>query len=373
MSWEALDWAGKQRTRACSTQVVLYVLANASDPDGVAMGWWTRDEHWWQYLIDRTRLKRASLFRIIGELKDAGALTLEWREPADGGRKRAIVRLNLACHINEDASEGESTMETPAAPQAPIAQAVESTTEITSGKPVHHVDPIESTSETCSYTNPKKTPEAPKPPSGAFVPKIDEEAEKRFREFRASYPDGIPDHERAHREFIALSEADQVEAIDKLAHYGAYLRKRKQNSVKGHLYLKKRMWEGVAGVAAEAGARWMHERGSREARAITVLHRIAGSVPPLDVGGRISSSCKITPKLLALADAPHHREWITGHQGAWREFIDDTLPATVGRGKLAVILAPWEFPPRVDGTLSSTDPPRELLTESDVKFMADGF
>ena len=229
MSWEALNWAGKQRTRSCSTQVVLYVLANAADPDGVAMDWWKGERHWWQYLMDRTRLKRASLYRIMDELEKAGALTIEWRIPSVGEKKRAIVHLNLECVIIDETTAAESTTETPEPTETSHSEPAESTTEILSEDGVHQGDKPESTTETRIYTGTdSKIPERKIPTQ--TLPKregLSEAIEKRFEDFKSGYPDGILDLDKAKAAFAGLTEPDQVAAVAGVAHYADRCKRRR--------------------------------------------------------------------------------------------------------------------------------------------------
>jgi hypothetical protein len=366
VSWEALDWAGRQRTRACSTQVVLYVLANAADPDGVAMGWWTRDEHWWRYLMDRTRLKRASLFRIMDELASVGALTLEWRVPTEGGRKRAVVHLNLSVTIVEN-GENESTSETPADDAAEAPQPIESTSEIPAEKLVHDGDRIESTTETGSHTNPKKIPTSPKPPSGALPSEVDEKAARqsfeRFRQERYPYP--IEDEAKTWARWRKLAPADWEIRIGAIAVWTAEQKKRSKTStpLQAHRWLGDGMqsqpgkWQGYAAQAqgkTAVGMATRYDPTSREGRAIMTLCRIA-RYDPLLASGTVAIPHPMTAQLLALADAPPFEEWQTFVQrtqpfGAWVEMTRTYLAGRALRA-LTEVRAPWLFPPKLDGTI----------------------
>jgi hypothetical protein len=384
MSWEALNWAGNQRTRSCSTQVVLYVLANAADPDGVAMDWWKGEGHWWQYLMDRTRLKRASLYRIMDELEKAGALTIEWRIPSAGEKKRAVVHLNLGSLILEDAATAESTTETHDPAETAPPEPTESTTETPAKVGVHQGDKMESTTETPIYTGtcikiPERNP--PSPPRGGF----DAALEKRWQEFRAAYPDGILDLDRAKAAFAALTEPDQADALAGLAHYADRCKRRREKSMKAHLYVAKRVWVGLGAAAApETASTRIHDPAGRAGRAVLAAHVIAGKGRPYMSKTGLLFRCELTPRLLALADAPPISAWFlhkagTPNRGAWRSFIEEVF-AGKDIPRLADISAPWEWPPLKDGTLSptgpteSTGPPIEpRMTEDDVRELTKGF
>jgi len=91
VSWEALKWAGEQRTNNVAMQCVLFVIANAADPDGVAFRWWKSKNHWWCYIAERTGMVRGSIYRTIDKLEAIRLLSLE-----DSNKKaRPLVRLNL--------------------------------------------------------------------------------------------------------------------------------------------------------------------------------------------------------------------------------------------------------------------------------------
>jgi hypothetical protein len=91
VSWETLKWAGEQRTNNVAMQCVLFVIANAADPDGVAFRWWKSKTHWWCYIAERAGMARGSIYRTIDKLEALGLLSLE-----DSNEKaRPLVRLNL--------------------------------------------------------------------------------------------------------------------------------------------------------------------------------------------------------------------------------------------------------------------------------------
>jgi hypothetical protein len=107
MSHEASNWVLRQRSRSSSTQCLLLVIANAADPEGVAFGWWKSRDHWWPYLVERTRLSRGTLFKLLNELEDLGYFTREEAKPAEGGKAQPVIRL----HIDRDVMEPEQVAE----------------------------------------------------------------------------------------------------------------------------------------------------------------------------------------------------------------------------------------------------------------------
>lgn len=114
MSWEATQWANRQRMKDAQTQIVLLVLANCADPDGLAFGWRKGRQHWDQYLVAHCRLSRASIFRKIKDLKELGLA-----DPQvilhDDGRKQHVVQLDLNRVVSwvegERDEEGRYTVE----------------------------------------------------------------------------------------------------------------------------------------------------------------------------------------------------------------------------------------------------------------------
>lgn len=105
MSWEAVQWANKQRLRLPQEQLLLLLIANAADPDGVAFRWWRKREHWWTYLVAHSRQSRASVFRHLNTLEQSGLAERE-AVATDDGDKRFHVNLKLDVFVNVDADDG---------------------------------------------------------------------------------------------------------------------------------------------------------------------------------------------------------------------------------------------------------------------------
>jgi hypothetical protein len=127
----------------------------------------------------------------------------------------------------------------------------------------------------------------------------------------------------------------------------------------------------------------MHDPASRAGRAIRTAHTIAGKTQPHVGKTGLVFRCVLTPRLLALADAPPTSAWFlhkagTPNRGAWRSFLEEIF-AGKDIPRLADISAPWEWPPLKDGTLSptgpteSTGPPIEpRMTEDDIDELTKG-
>lgn len=413
MSWQASSWALELTLGDARRKMVLVAIASYADKEGkCAFASLTT-------LAQNCDLTEGALRRRIRELEQIGVINRFVRRIVEGGK---IVSESVDGPQRDDRGAGKGRRTSDefwvdmSVPTEEIAAAVKRL----SASPPHGDEAKENAPETpldvvgCEGTksspplaseanaehppqrivsdpphreggilpaNPKEDSH-PTLPSGRALPsQIDQEAEARFDTFRSDYPDGIVDLEKARAAFLALPNPDQDAAIAGLALYSARCKGRREKSMKAHLYVRKRVWEGLSAKQAARDARGLYDRNSREAKAITVLHRIAGAPRPLEIGDRLSSSVRITPKVLALADAPPEREWKayplgTAGSGSWRDLIEEALPPAIGRPRLTEIRAPWPFPPSVDGkiyTVESTGPPRELLTESDEEFMADGF
>ena len=95
-SWEAVSWAQKQRLRLPQEQLLLLLIANAADPDGIAFRWWRKREHWWTYLRDQSRQSRASVFRHLNTLEELGLVLRQKVVLPDGA-----VRFECACDMEK--------------------------------------------------------------------------------------------------------------------------------------------------------------------------------------------------------------------------------------------------------------------------------
>jgi hypothetical protein len=109
MSWETTQWANRQRMKDAQTQCLVLVLANAADPSGLAFGWRKGGDHWGQYMVDHTRLSRASVYRKIKELRDIGLADPQVIIHEDG-TKQYVVQLDLEAFAewHDESAEGVS-------------------------------------------------------------------------------------------------------------------------------------------------------------------------------------------------------------------------------------------------------------------------
>lgn len=296
MSWEAMNWAGEQRTRAASTQCVLYVLANAADPDGVAFRWWDSPDHWWSYLVQRTRLKRSSLFRILAELEEAGLVARE-HGPGKTGRSQPLVRLVGVSRerIAEPEPADESMTETEEIAREGDSAPAQSTTETPAEIP-HENKQASSLrpslpGRAASLYNPTNPSTHPKPLSPAEAPKGQQEGGRPvstpaktiyepigFNAWFASYPGHeVMDRAAALKEFVALSDVDRTKVAERTPLYAAKLGELKQRPKAAHLWLRKRIFDQIGGsaTAAAAGRRVFVAQQTESWRAWLAVYAIA--------------------------------------------------------------------------------------------------
>lgn len=364
-----MHWAMKQATGDPRAQCLLYVVADTADENGIA--WPSAD-----WMAQKSQQSRATVYRRLAQMQELGILVMFprwidengkiWNAAASGRRRTSPeIRLQLGVVIAAKApvDDEESTPET----DAPLSPAE---TGVVAGS-----DTLTATvrrgSSHCGDDNHHSTQEKipPNPPSGGH--QIDEGTEQRFQQFKSGYPDGIVDLDAARREFCALEPADQVACVAAEAVYADRCRRRREKSMKAHLFVRKRAWIGLLGTVdpkATGPTEW--PPSSPAARALVTLGRVARYRPFRLSSGNISFNGEVTPRLLAMANAPPESEWGIHQRGskhfaAWRDLIN-TVFAGCALPALTQIEAPWPWPPRKDGEITSTDPPDELATASEL-------
>lgn len=191
------------------------------------------------------------------------------------------------------------------------------------------------------------------------------------------------------KEFLNLSAEDQHKAEDIAARFAADCRRLKKAPKRLHLWLRDRDFANYVG---STGALRFVPAKDPGGGAVRVLAALLGNITvPSHWGGRDEGGgaygywlwFELEPRFLGLAQAQAERhrwpEFRVGsqHHGAWQSFVDAImgperrkhLPTERG-----VFRAPWPWPPRVDGTLSSapepssTGPPPELSSAEQEEF-----
>lgn len=118
----------------------------------------------------------------------------------------------------------------------------------------------------------------------------------------------------------------------------------------------------------------VYPRGSPEAVAVRVLHEIVGRMAAFYTifrrgDGSVSYVKPVTEQFAALAKAPASSDWVTltyRQAGSWEDFIEKYVNEGIARQHLREgSIAPWPWPPSIEGKLypAGSDPP--LMTEQD--------
>lgn len=290
MSWEATQWANRQRMKDAQTQIVLLVLANCADPEGLAFGWRKGQKHWDQYLVDHCRLSRATIFRKVADMKELGLV-----DPQiilhDTGQKQYVVQLDLqrfahwieegdagryvigaaervpgepgeeavSAAIDQEimACENESQAETEKLARGVFRHPVESQAE------THGIVPgqVESQAETdrVSLVRLQETPlsesnKKDSPPTPSRVPAAAKPPPIGFGAFKAEYPqsEAIPMRvwERAADEYAKLSEVDRVKAADAVSRYRVVLHNFNRKPINPDKWMREREFERYSAASA---------------------------------------------------------------------------------------------------------------------------
>lgn len=283
MSIDALKWAKRQRLRGAAPQFLLWVIADAADPDGVAFAWCKTAEYWWCYLAEQTRLSRAGLFKLLKELEGVGLLSREVVIiPQDGTKPQPIIRLHLdrvleAVPHEEDvladvpASESTAwTQESGRTPEnepssLPRGLVADETAPGLAPVAVHAVDSFESTPWTPEESlreNPNQKESPPTPSAPATAPQGPSK-EGRLQEpigfatcFESYLDWQAMDRRLGAIEFTKLSMADRKLATDAAPLHAAHLRRINRKPKNFHLWIRQRGFESYApGAAPGTGQR----------------------------------------------------------------------------------------------------------------------
>jgi hypothetical protein len=173
--------------------------------------------------------------------------------------------------------------------------------------------------------------------------------------------------------WAALSDAEGDAAIKGIAPFLDRLKRdgRKHPPAAWNYLLQKR-WVLLGDDGEPAKVPTLHARDSVEARALAMLYRIAGAGSffhsVMSRGGGVSYSKAIEPKVLKLVDAPPEHTWpeLDRQQAAaWEAMLREFVTVQVRKHLVAGDRAPWSWPPRKDGTLSTAGP-ETLMSEQDL-------
>ncbi len=321
-------------------------------------------------LVENTVRRRLSFLEEIGAIARAPQWIDEvGRRNGDGRGRRTTDEIRLMINADPDeiearasgAGEGDRGEFSPARGEG-LAPAGRDASDPARGEGSNSADPALGVHLpfTCvqgliSEPEPKILP--PNPPPGGV-----DGTEERFREFKAGYPDGIVDLIAAQESFAALSAADQKACVAGVPVFAARCLRRREKPMKAHLFIRKRVWEGLmASPAPEAGIGGPYGLASEAGRALQALARIGQTSLPRMGDGRLIYTRPITPQLLALASAPAEGAIYrigSPNFAAWRDFLRAHL---TNLRQFDAIEAPWPWPPRKDGGVS-TGPPADAKT-----------
>jgi len=215
----------------------------------------------------------------------------------------------------------------------------------------------------------------------------DARARDRSARFLAAFEQRWPTAAADDRQRVAyaaegLTEEEQQAALVGIGPFLENLRKLgRKNTPAGWRYLEEKRWTLLAQQSATAAGPAIHPPGSVEARAIAVLHEIAGRRDAFfkfyrQRDGSVSCSWPITPQLLALGgpDVPPLDRWVNVDRnggGSWeamlKQFFDDRVESRVIRTRMREgSRAPWNFAPSSTGKIyAGTGPPSSLMTAED--------
>lgn len=153
-----MNWAMRHvRTDGPSAQIVLYVIADTANERGVSRH---ADP---DYIVEKTRQGRATVFRRLDELERAGALSRVVVRDPNGNITRYEIRLRLDRQIDySSVCELDGGCHKPIAPECfgHDTQSLKSLRETLGPSPQSQVSPVRpAKSHPCDYESPSKSPD----------------------------------------------------------------------------------------------------------------------------------------------------------------------------------------------------------------------
>jgi len=401
MSIATMNWALRQRLASPQQQILLYVIADSADPNGV-----TRhcDP---DYLVKHSRLSRASVFRRLNDLRTEGLIET-FNKHGDRGDRIYEIRLQLERFVDvpsrrhaddDDHSEDhESQVETQ--PQSQAETQAESK--------VSPVRPGES--HCCDYISPTLSEESPPTPSSEGVSDQKSEQASEPEHFEPFFTQCLGwrtmSRELALQAFGFLTPDEQGRARAAAPLHADECTKFKRRSKDAHKLIRERFWERYPNAKLPDKPRepvWISEA---EIAALAVVYRILDVSPPRLVddpvrGRGLWRSMPIEPDLAAMgrlidvdirewpmisADSKEFNAWrhrLHDWTGLWAEprkrWLEPFDPLVHGlspshpdfkmRRAEHGLPVPVPWPPRKDGTLSP-DTPSPTMTPDDVETFA---
>jgi hypothetical protein len=376
LSIEATNWALKQRLRLPGEQFLLMLIANAADPTGVAFAWWKGRDHWWTYLVERSRMSKASVFKHLKTLEEEYKLGERVAQPTQDGSYRPVMHLDMAklVIISELRIEESDDDRTDPSPTVGLAQNSQSNDRTDPSPTVGLAQNSQSNDRTDPsptvglHIEDSKTLDSipPSPPQAGGECVDDEGLEKWITQVRVLYPEPITNVPKLRMAGRVLNDTEREERLTAIKGYAAFIAEKKRaGKPRAVMNADKFVREGFEGFlegghkAVEIAEMRQVPLTSPEGRAMVALYAIAGA--PLfkfEMGGDLCCNVRgaLDAQALALADAPPRQEWalVTGNQAAaWAGFARSAI------GKLVLwrdgLRVPWPWPPRKDGSLTGSD------------------
>lgn len=194
-------------------------------------------------------------------------------------------------------------------------------------------------------------------------------------EFKRRWPTAASDDQAMiDAAWFELSLQDGEDALSGIVPFLENLKRDKRSHVPaGWKYLRQRRWTLLASASAASPAPTAYPRDSIEAKSLAVVHDIAGAGDFFRKvhrrgGGTVNYPKPVGPKLVALAQAPLSAEWVVLNRqqaAAWEGMLREIVIVQVRKHLKEGDRAPWPWPPRKDGTLSTTGPPDTLMSDQD--------
>lgn len=375
---EAHAWARNLQLRNPYAKSVLRAIALYTNDEGSCIAGIPT-------LADDTDLSEDTVRKRLKFLEEIGAIVRlpRWldengRSNTEGRGKRTTDDIRMLIDADVDAiearargedpdDEGDGEAEFSPRSQQGLNHAPETVSPVpVVGQPSHCSEGLTSEPEPES---------SPQPPSGGS-PDIE-----GWKEFEADWEEAILRQSLAQQVWAALSPAERLLARAGARGYVASLKSQRKppNRIGAHLFLRERdAWSRYA--TQDPAAKGVSITGvpvdSAEGKALAAMYAVARS-RLFENQKRYVYRGEITPQVQAFADAPARSDWvwIDGSQqlGAWSAFLAAHVfgarpPMLTTRGvgpdQRTGIYAPWPWPPRKDGSLS-TAPPEGTLSDQD--------
>jgi hypothetical protein len=400
LSWEAVTWATKQRMKSSHEQLVLLVLANAADPDGVAFARWPGREHWWKYLVDLTRLSKSTLFRDINTLIEVGLCSRSMLVMSDGTR-RPTIQLDLLAGYKFEKTEEQNAHSHTETDDDYGAENGENSQDINDKQDGFGADEIHSHTETIPTGGNELAPAIPTGGNDPFpIVGMQEDSKlvskelpptpqgglsgQRFEDFTKAWVKPIERISVAEKVWDHIPTDRRGEAIAAARGYRAFVdqQQKKPAVVSAQTFLREpKGWPQWLPYAPDASGiapsiNTAHHVDSPAGKAIVALYQIAGCEQALRSfmirGSAVNYRMPVNPRLLALAEKTERDAWVvlrSQQAAAWNAMIRDMVTVQARQPLKEGDRAPHPWPPKVDGTWSPTgDPPQAetLMSEQDM-------